>query len=175
MLAAWEEDMAHSIIRVMNMDRRRIGTYAIAIAIALAVGVLSAVLTMAGMENFDDVEQSRLTPPDAVFPIVWTALYTLMGIGSARVFLAPESEARSQSLTAYGAQLIFNFFWSLFFFNMRAFGLSLVWILALWALIGLMILLFWKVDKPSALLQIPYFLWVSVASYLTFQVWRLNP
>ena len=148
----------------------------IGIAIPLAVGALSGFLTMGAMESFQEtVKQSALTPPGIVFPIVWTILYTLMGISSARIYLAEPSEERTRGLTIYVFQLIFNFFWSLFFFNMRAFGFSLLWILALWALIGLMILSFRKVDPLAALLQIPYFLWVTFATYLTYTVWQLNP
>ena len=158
------------------MNRRKFWTYVIGIAIPLAVGALSGFLTMGAMESFQEsVNQSALTPPGIVFPVVWTVLYTLMGISSARIYLARPSEERTKGLTIYVFQLIFNFFWSLFFFNMRAFGFSLLWILALWALIGLMILSFRKVDPLAAGLQIPYFLWVTFATYLTFTVWRLNP
>ena len=72
-------------------------------------------------------------------------------------------------------QLIINFFWSIFFFNMQAFGFSFFWILGLWALIGLMIWSFHRVDKLAAWLQVPYFLWVTFAAYLTYVVWQLNP
>ena len=148
----------------------------IGIGIPLSVGAVSGLLTMGAMESFQEsVNQSALTPPGIVFPIVWTVLYTLMGISSARIYLAMPSEERTKGLTVYIFQLIFNFFWSLFFFNMRAFGFSLLWILALWALIGLMIISFRKVDPLAALLQIPYFLWVTFAAYLTYTVWRLNP
>ena len=147
----------------------------IAVAIPLAVGALSGFLTLDAMDSFQEtVNQSTLTPPGIVFPIVWTILYTLMGISSARIYLAEPSEERTRGLTIYVFQLIFNFFWSLFFFNIRAFGFSLLWILALWALIGLMIISFRKVDPTATLIQIPYFLWVTFAAYLTYVVWRLN-
>ena len=81
---------------------------------------------------------------------------------------------RTRGVAVFLFQLIFNFFWSIFFFNMQAFVLSLLWILGLWVLIGWMILLFYRVDKAAGLLQIPYFLWVTFATYLTYQVWRLN-
>ena len=143
-------------------------------AIPLAVGALAAVLTRDGVENLQNVQQSALTPPEIVFPIVWTILYALMGISLARIWLAKDSAERTKGLTLFLFQLIFNFFWSVFFFNMQAYGLSLLWILVLWVLIGLMILSFYQVDRPAGLLQIPYFLWVTFATYLTYQVWRLN-
>ena len=148
--------------------------YGVAIGIPLAVGALSGFLTRSGIDNLQNVQQSALTPPEIVFPIVWTILYTLMGISLARVWMTEESMTRTRGLAVFLFQLIFNFFWSIFFFNMQAFVLSLLWILGLWVLIGWMILLFYRVDKAAGLLQIPYFLWVTFATYLTYQVWRLN-
>ena len=159
---------------VMNVNNRKFWTYAIAIAIPEAVGALAGFLTRDGVEVFRQLPQSALTPPGFVFPIVWTALSALMGVGLARIWMAPDSEERTRSLSLFLFQLIFNFFWSFFFFNMQAFGFSLLWIIALWVLIGMMILSFYRVDKPAAWLQVPYFLWVTFATYLTFVAWRLN-
>ena len=158
----------------MFMKRNKLRTYAVAIAIPEAVGVLAGILTRNGIENLRNVQQSALTPPAVVFPIVWTVLYGLMGISLARIWQQPDSPERTRGLSLFLFQLIVNFFWSIFFFNMQAFGLALIWILGLLLLIGLMIRSFYQMDKSAALLQIPYFLWVTFASYLTYQVWRLN-
>lgn len=158
----------------MNVDKRNVKTYAIAVAIPEAVGALAGFLTRNGVQQIRNMEQSALTPPAIVFPIVWTVLYALMGISLARVWMAPESPQRSRGLSIFLFQLIFNFFWSIFFFNMGAFGFSLLWILVLWALIGWMILTFFRVDRLAALLQIPYFLWVTFATYLNYVIWMRN-
>lgn len=104
----------------------------------------------------------------------WGILFALMGIGAARIYLAPASNARSRSLLLFLVQLVFNFFWSIIFFNLQAFGFAFLWLIALWVLILLIILSFRKVDKPAAWLQIPYLLWVTFAAYLNFGVWLLN-
>lgn len=158
----------------MRMKKHKFWVYAVAIAIAEAVGALAGFLTRTGIEGFRNVSQSALTPPAIVFPVVWTVLYALMGIGSARVWLSDESPERTKGLSLYLFQLIFNFFWSIFFFNMEAYGFSLLWILGLWLLILLMICSFNKMDKAAAWLQIPYLLWVSFAAYLNYTVWKLN-
>ncbi len=159
---------------MMNVRKRKFWTYVIAIAIPLGVGALAAILTRSGVDTLEGIRQSVLTPPEIVFPIVWTILYALMGISLARIWMAEPSPERGRGLSLFLFQLIFNFFWSIFFFNMNAFGFSLLWIIALWVLIGLMILSFYKVDKLAAWLQVPYFLWVTFATYLTYQVWRMN-
>ncbi len=145
------------------------------IGIAEAVGALSGFLSMEGSRSFSEtVAQPPLSPPGILFPIVWTILYALMGISAARVYLAEPSQARSQGLNLWIAQLVINFFWSLIFFNDHAFGFAFFWLLGLWALVALMILQFWKTDKVAALLQLPYLLWLTFAAYLNAGVWYLN-
>ena len=149
--------------------------YIISALIALGVGGLSALLSMNGMQIYDTtVTKPALTPPGWLFSVVWTILYTLVGISAARVWKTKESAARSSGLNLYVAQLIVNFFWSLIFFNAQAFGFAASWLLLLWVLVFLMIRQFYKVDRLAALLQIPYLIWLTFAAYLNIGVWYLN-
>ncbi len=149
--------------------------YIISALIALGIGGLSALLSMNGMESYDTtVVKPALTPPGWLFSVVWTVLYTLMGISAARVWMTKESVARSRGLNLYVAQLIVNFFWSLIFFNAQAFGFAAIWLLLLWTLVFLMIREFYKVDRLAALLQLPYLIWLTFAAYLNIGVWILN-
>lgn len=157
------------------MKKRSWKTYALWVLFTEAVGGLSGWLTREGTEFYKAaIEKPPLSPPAVVFPIVWTILFALMGIGAARIYLSPPSRERSRSLRIFFLQLGFNFFWSIIFFNLQNFGLALVWLLALWGLILWMILSFRKVDPLAALLQVPYLLWVTFAAYLNFGVWFLN-
>lgn len=150
-------------------------TYLFWVVLAVGIGALSGFLTREGTEVYTEtVVKPPLSPPPILFPIVWAVLYTLMGIGAARVYLAPESKERHRALNIFIAQLVMNFFWSLIFFNAQAYGFALLWILLLWVLILWMIFAFSKVDKIAAWLQIPYLLWVTFAAYLNWGVWRLN-
>ena len=157
------------------MEKSTWKTYAFWIALAEAVGAFSGWLTRKSVKIYNAaVKQPPLSPPSIVFPIVWGILFILMGMGAARIYLSPASKARSRSLLLFLVQLAFNFFWSIIFFNLQAFGFAFLWLIALWILILLMILSFRKVDKLAAWLQIPYLLWVSFAAYLNFGVWLLN-
>lgn len=150
-------------------------TYAFWILLAEAVGILSGWLTREGTQAFSQtVTQPPLSPPAIVFPIVWSILYALMGIGAARVSLSPASPPRSRGLNLFVAQLIVNFFWSPIFFNAQAYGFAFLWLLLLWVLVLLMILQFRKTDPLAAWLQIPYLIWLTFAAYLNFGVWYLN-
>jgi tryptophan-rich sensory protein len=149
--------------------------YALFIGLCEAVGLLSGLISREGTALYGQMAQKPpLTPPGWVFPVVWTVLYALMGIGAARVWSAPKTQARSRGLNLFVAQLIINFFWSPIFFNARAYGLAFFWLLLLWALVFLMIREFRKVDKPAAFLQIPYLLWLTFAAYLNWVVWQMN-
>ena len=142
-------------------------------AAALAVGGLSALLTSGGMKEFAALNQPPLSPPGWLFPVVWTLLYALMGISSYIVWDS-RSEYTKEALTIYGIQLAFNFCWSIFFFVMESFLLSLVWLGGLFVIIFIMIAAFWRINRVAAYLQIPYAVWVLFAGYLNAGIYFLN-
>lgn len=158
-----------------DVMKKQAWQYAGWILLSEAVGLLSAWLTKGNMDLYtQQIVQPPLSPPAIVFPIVWTILYALMGVGAARVSLSEDSPARDWALTIFIAQLAVNFFWSLFFFNAQAFGFSYLWLLLLVVLVAVMVYLFWRVDPLAGILQLPYLLWVIFASYLNLGVWLMN-
>lgn len=164
-----------SYLRVIDMKKAIWKVYAVWILLTEAVGALSGWLTREGTKLYNaTVMQPPLSPPEWVFPAVWSILFALMGYSAARIYLAAPSAARSRGLLLYGIQLIFNFFWSIIFFNLQMYGFALAWLILLWLLILWMILTFRTVDRTAARLQIPYLLWVAFAAYLNFGVWFLN-
>ncbi len=152
---------------------KKIKPYIIGIAIPLLVGGLSAWLTKDGMENHSGLNQPPLTPPMWLFPIVWSALYILMGIGSVLVWKRGGPKA-AFALKIYASQLGVNFFWSIIFFNIKAFLFAFVWLLLLWAIIAIMIYAFRRLSPAAGWMQLPYLLWVTFAGYLTFMTYLLN-
>lgn len=157
------------------MDRKNWRVYGFWIGLSEAVGALSGLLSRGGMKHYGAVAaQPTLAPPDWLFPVVWVLLYALMGIGAARLWLAEDSAERKRGLNLFVAQLVVNFFWSLIFFNLQAFGFAFFWLLLLWGLVAWMTLTFRKVDKTAALLQIPYLIWLTFAAYLNAAIWILN-
>ena len=115
--------------------KRNWKTYLFWIALAEGVGALSGWLSREGNEWYRQfAEKPALSPPAMVFPIVWGILYALMGFGAARVSLAAPSAGRSRGLNLFITQLVVNFFWSLIFFNLRAYGPALAWLGLLWVL-----------------------------------------
>ena len=96
-----------------------------------------------------------------------------MGVSA---YLSWESDCQNKkrALTLYAVQLAVNFVWSLVFFNAKAFLFAFILIIALWLLIIAMISCFHRCRPLAAYLQIPYFLWVTFAAYLTWSIYAMN-
>ncbi len=144
----------------------------ICIAIPLAVGVLSALLTRDSMQTFNTINKPKLAPPGWLFPIAWTILYILMGIASYLVVIS--RKPNGSALITYGLQLIFNFFWSIIFFNFGQYLFAFIWLVILWILILKTLIKFYRISEPAGYLMIPYLLWVTFAGYLNLSIFLLN-
>ena len=148
-------------------------TYIFFTLVALLTGAISALLTSGNMDLYSSIVSPPLAPPGILFPIVWTILYTLMGISAARIYISNNNKWNT-SLTVWAVQLAVNFIWSIIFFNLQAFLFAFIWLILLCALIIAMIIMFYKQDKLAAYLQIPYLIWVTFAGYLTLAIYLLN-
>lgn len=129
-------------------------------------------LTRKGMQAFAGVPQPPLSPPAWLFPVVWTALYILMGVACYLVWVTPQKAPNA--LFAYGIQLALNFFWSLLFFGAKNYLFAFLWLLLLWAAVAWTLLLFRRTRKIAGALLIPYLVWISFAGYLNLGVYLLN-
>ena len=156
--------------------KKHLPTYLVAIAIPIGIGLLSALLTSENMMTYGDMVKPPLSPPAWLFPIAWTVLYALMGISSGKVYLERENNgyAASRGLIYYAVSLVVNFFWSIIFFNMRAYILAFIWLILLIYLVIRSTMYYTKVSPVSAYLQIPYIIWLAFAAYLNAGVAILN-
>ena len=127
------------------------------------------------MKQFEALNQPPLSPPGWLFPVVWTILYTLMGIASYLVLETPSSpDATKNAFKAYFLQLGFNFFWSIIFFTLGAYEIAFAWLIVLLALIIVTTVRFWRINRLAGILMLPYIAWVSFAGYLNLGIWLLN-
>ena len=152
----------------------KIRPYVVFSALALLVGGLSSIITQGQMEAFSALRQPPLSPPGWVFPVAWTILYLLMGVGLAIVWRKSDGERRRRAVTIWGVQLAVNFIWPLLFFLWQLRLLSLIWLVVLLILVANMTSEFEKTSVTAARLQIPYLLWLLFAAYLNLGVWILN-
>jgi len=140
-----------------------------AIVICQAAGIIGSFFTLAAIPTwYAALTKPSFNPPSWVFGPVWTILYTLMGIS---LYLVWKNKS---AVKLFVWQLIANSLWSIIFFGMKNIPLALIEIIILLVLIFATIMKFYKINKAAAYLLIPYFLWGSFATFLTYSIWILN-
>lgn len=124
---------------------------------------------------YERLKKPSFNPPDAVFPIVWTVLYSLIAVSGWRVWRQGESPERSAALRLWIAQLISNAEWTRLFFGEHLPAWSLADVLSLESAVVRYIAEARKVDKAAAHLFVPYAAWVAFAALLNEEIVRRNP
>ena len=141
------------------------------ILIPLLIGGIVGFITSNSID-YSSLIMPPFAPPGILFPIVWTILYILMGVSYG--ILEYKSLVDFKINLIYYFQLFVNALWPIFFFTLKWRFFAFLWILLLDILVILMIETFYKKNKISALLQIPYLIWIIFATYLNFSIWLLN-
>lgn len=147
----------------------------ISILLAQGVGLLSGFLSMTASSDYANFNKPPFSPPGWVFPVVWTILFFLMAVAAYRIWMKGKAgEDVSKALSLYATQLFLNFLWSIIFFRFRLYAIAFLELLLLLVFILLTTFEFYRIDKPSAYLMIPYIAWVSFAGVLNYAIWMMN-
>lgn len=123
---------------------------------------------------YQTLAKPAFTPPDWVFPPVWTALYVLIAIAGWLAWRRVGFAGQPAAMLLYGLQLALNLLWSVLFFGLQRPGLALIEIVVLWGVIAATVAAFWPIDRRAAWLMVPYLLWVGYAGVLNGAIWWLN-
>lgn len=144
----------------------------ISILVPLLIGTIIGIFTSSYI-SYTDLIKPNFSPKPWLFPVVWTILYTLMGISYYLIFISKNNDKQS-AINIYKIQLLVNYLWSILFFvlNLRLF--SFFWIILLIILVTIMIIKFFNINKIASYLQIPYLLWIIFASVLNLYIYLLN-
>lgn len=145
--------------------------YVKSILIPVAVGGVVGII-QSGANDYGSLKKPPFAPPGIVFPIVWTILYILMGISYA--ILKTNNKVDDKINKIYYTQLFVNALWSIIFFNLKLRLFALIWIVLLLILVIIMTIKFYNKNRTAGLLQIPYVIWVSFATYLNMGFYILN-
>lgn len=141
----------------------------------LAAALLAGWGSVRSGEFYAQLDKPGWAPPGSLFGPVWTILYIMMGIAAVLVVRRAGWSAARPAMTLFGAQLALNALWPWLFFKWRLGGVSLAEIVALWVVLLLTLLAFRRIHRLAAALLLPYLLWVTYATALTYSVWRRNP
>jgi translocator protein len=110
-----------------------------------------------------------ITPPNYVFPIVWSILFFLIALSLYFSWIsAKNKEVKKKIVVVFGINFILNIFWSILYFGLKFPSYAFIEIIFLWISIVLMIYTTNKISKKAAYLLVPYLLWVSFASILNY-------
>lgn len=155
----------------LKIDLKKLIT---SLLIPLAAGGISAFITRNDMQIYDRLNVPPLAPPPWLFPIVWTVLYILMGISLYLIRVNKTTVNKTSAYIAFAIQLFLNFIWSPIFFSANAYVAAFVVLVLMWLFTILMIVLFSRIDRRAAYLNIPYLLWITFAGYLNLAIAILN-
>ena len=161
---------------IVAEGRRGLLPAAVSVLIALAAGAIGGWATASSVTTwYVGLNKPSFNPPNFLFAPVWTTLYVLMALAAWRVWRGPShGGARRGALVLYVVQLMLNLAWSLIFFGARQPGWALIEVAALLTAVVATAAAFWRLDRPAGLMLVPYAAWVSFASLLNFEIWRLN-
>lgn len=121
--------------------------------------------------DYEYLVKPSFSPPSWLFPVMWTIIYFLMGLS---YYLYKTYGPIKDLHTIYYSQLFLNLIWPILFFNLKFRFIGTVEIIFLTLVVLLQIYSYLKYYRPSFYLNIPYFIWLLFATYLTFSIYLLN-
>ena len=141
----------------------------------IVVGASSGFLTFDNIDNwYINLTKPPLTPPTWVFGPVWFVIYLLIGLSLYLFWDNRKKINKKPGYLIYIFSLVSNFLWAFLFFGIKSPYFAFVDIIILIALIIANMHYFRQVSKNSALLLLPYLLWVCFATYLNLGILFLN-
>ncbi|WP_271853680.1 TspO/MBR family protein [Planococcus maritimus] len=164
-------------MEVVSVNGRiRVKKLATSILVPVVGGALVGALANTGTrEQYDRLKRPSFAPPGWVFPVVWTALYKMMGVAKYRAQEIAKPQGRErQVMNPYELQLGLNFLWSFLFFKWGQRGTALIEMAALLGAIIWAAYEFYQIDKLAGSLMVPYIVWVAFALGLNYSFWQLN-
>ena len=116
-------------------------------------------------EWYKCIKPRSLTPPNIIFPIVWTILYFTLFLGLAGAI----NKKYILIQILFGLTLMLNVAWCYYYFKKRDLKIAFIIILVLIGLaIGIICISIYKKDYHLAKLIVPYTLWIIYASVLNY-------
>jgi len=140
-----------------------------------AIGASAALVGGPDSAWFRALEKPAIYPPPWVFGVVWTLLFSLLGVALFLVWRRGTGRRDVRvALAAFAFQFVANLAWTPAFFAAQDLALALAVVVVLWVLVVTTVAAFDRVDRRAALLCVPYLVWVSFAAVLNYRFLQLN-
>lgn len=112
---------------------------------------------------------NAFTPPDSVFPVVWSILYLLLAISFFLILRLKSNNETKDARRIFLSQLILQILWCFAFFYEGQLGVGLLIIVFMVWLAWKMLHFFAKLDHRTIYLLAPYLAWITYAAFLNLQ------
>jgi translocator protein len=130
---------------------------------------------MTFMQWYNTLEKPAWTPEPAFIGTMWSILYPIIIVTFGYVFVqALRKKLPAQVTIPFAINLIANLVFTPIQFGLRNLTLASLDILIIWGTIIWMVVTIWKYSRMIAIAQLPYFLWVSVATVLQLSINWMN-
>ncbi|MDB9760688.1 tryptophan-rich sensory protein [Pelagibacteraceae bacterium] len=120
---------------------------------------------------YSEIVLPSYNPPSWVFAPIWSTLYVLMSIAIWKVWV---NFFDRKTLNIYFIHLFFNATWSVVFFGFHQIELALLNLIIIIIFILILMKIYFKKNKISFYLTLPYFIWSSYALILNFSIAVMN-
>ena len=121
------------------------------------------------------LDKPSYTPPDAVFGAVWPVLETGLAVGGYRLLRQPSGSQRTNAVALWAVNSAMVGGWTELFFRKHALRSSTVVAGTMVATGGAYVAAAAKVDRPAALLGVPFVGWLGFATLLASRISARNP
>lgn len=146
---------------------------ACSIAIPLALGLLVGFLTKDSMGIYEQLNKPAMALPGYVFQAIWLILFALLGIASYIIYVSNSPE-KEKALQLYGINILLIFVWPVIFFLFQSYYIAFLIEIILWGVAFTMVSMFTQISRLAGWVLLPYFIWVTYAAYLNFQILLLK-
>ena len=127
-------------------------------------------------EWYTNIKKPKWTPPGRVIGIIWTVIFILTCASALIVWSgSPANPILVWLALIFLLNAALNVKWSWLFFGRHMLFAAFLDAVALDVLTWALVILIWPISQTAALLLLPYALWVIVAIYLSYSIYRLNP
>ncbi len=132
----------------------------VAVIICFSVGVMASYFQVDAIQTwYPFLNKPLLTPPNFIFPIVWSILYFCMGISIGLIW---NTKHRKRKILRwlFSFQLLLNFTWSIYFFYFQNPFLGFIDILLLDIFV-----IYYMMKSYSIKKMAPYYLFLIYCGY----------
>jgi translocator protein len=130
---------------------------------------------MSWMEWYQSLEKPTWTPAPATIGLIWQLLYPIILLTFGFVFVQVLRRKIPWTVAVpFAINLAANLMFTPIQFGMRNLPLAALDILIVWGTIIWMSVAIWRHYRWIAAAQVPYFIWVSIATVLQLSITAMN-